>query len=62
MTVTDRNLIQEEIKKKLNSGNVCYHYSALWFLHLVDVGGLAKSLHMKAAYTSKTWQHFPTDT
>jgi hypothetical protein len=24
-TVTNQNLIQEEIKKRLNSGNVCYH-------------------------------------
>jgi hypothetical protein len=25
MTVTNQNLIQEEIKRRLNSGNVCYH-------------------------------------
>jgi hypothetical protein len=25
MTVTNQNLIQEEIKWKLNSGNACYH-------------------------------------
>jgi hypothetical protein len=25
MTVTNRNLIQEEIKRRLNSGNACYH-------------------------------------
>jgi hypothetical protein len=25
MTVTDQHLIQEEIKRRLNSGNVCYH-------------------------------------
>jgi hypothetical protein len=25
MTVTNQNLIQEEIKKRLNSGNACYH-------------------------------------
>jgi hypothetical protein len=25
MTVTNQNLIQEEIKMKLNSGNACYH-------------------------------------
>jgi hypothetical protein len=24
-TVTNQNLIQEEIKRKLNSGNACYH-------------------------------------
>jgi hypothetical protein len=24
-TATNRNLIQEEIKKRLNSGNACYH-------------------------------------
>jgi hypothetical protein len=25
MTVTNQNLIQEEIKKRLDSGNACYH-------------------------------------
>jgi hypothetical protein len=25
MTVTNQNLIQEKIKKRLNSGNACYH-------------------------------------
>jgi hypothetical protein len=25
-TVTNQNLIQEEIKRRLNSGNVCYHF------------------------------------
>jgi hypothetical protein len=25
MTVTNQNLIQEEVKRRLNSGNVCYH-------------------------------------
>jgi hypothetical protein len=25
MTVTDQFLIQEEIKRRLNSGNACYH-------------------------------------
>jgi hypothetical protein len=24
-TVTNKNLIQEEIKRRLNSGNACYH-------------------------------------
>jgi hypothetical protein len=24
-TVTDKNLVEEEIKKGLNSGNACYH-------------------------------------
>jgi hypothetical protein len=24
-TITNQNLIQEEIKKRLNSGNACYH-------------------------------------
>jgi hypothetical protein len=27
MTVTNQNLIQEEIKRRLNSGNACYHSS-----------------------------------
>jgi hypothetical protein len=25
MTVTSQNLIQEELKRRLNSGNACYH-------------------------------------
>jgi hypothetical protein len=25
MTITDTNLIQEEFKRRLNSGNACYH-------------------------------------
>jgi hypothetical protein len=25
MTVTDQNLTQEEIKRRVNSGNACYH-------------------------------------
>jgi hypothetical protein len=25
MSVTNQNLIQEEIKRRLNSGNACYH-------------------------------------
>jgi hypothetical protein len=25
MTITNQNLIQEEIKSRLNSGNACYH-------------------------------------
>jgi hypothetical protein len=25
MTVTNQNLVQEEIKRRLNSGNACYH-------------------------------------
>jgi hypothetical protein len=25
MTVTNQNLIHDEIKRKLNSGNACYH-------------------------------------
>jgi hypothetical protein len=24
-TITNQNLIQEEIKRRLNSGNACYH-------------------------------------
>jgi hypothetical protein len=24
-TITDQNIIQEEIKRRLNSGNACYH-------------------------------------
>jgi hypothetical protein len=30
MTVTNQNLIQEEIMRRLNSGNACYH--SVWIL------------------------------
>jgi hypothetical protein len=34
-TVTNQNLIQEEIKRKLYSGNACYHsVQNLFFSHL----------------------------
>jgi ribosomal protein S2 len=26
-TITNQNLVQEEIKMRLNSGNACYHHS-----------------------------------
>jgi hypothetical protein len=36
MTVTDQNLIQEEIEKSFNSGNACYHsVQNLLFSHLL---------------------------
>jgi hypothetical protein len=42
MTVTNQNLIQEETKRRLNSGNVCYHSCYLLSSHL-----LSKSLKMR---------------
>jgi hypothetical protein len=37
MTVTDQNLIQEEIKRRSNSGNACYHpVQNLSFSHLLS--------------------------
>jgi hypothetical protein len=35
MRVTNKNLIQEEIKRRVNSGNACYHsVQNLLFFHL----------------------------
>jgi hypothetical protein len=31
-TITNQNLIQEEIKRRLNSGNACYHFSSESFV------------------------------
>jgi hypothetical protein len=37
MTVTNKNLIQEEIKRRLISGNACYHsVQNLLYSHLVS--------------------------
>jgi hypothetical protein len=37
MSVANQNLIQEEIKKRLNLGNVCYHsVQKLSFSHLLS--------------------------
>jgi hypothetical protein len=36
-TVTDQNLIQEEIKSRLNSGNACYHSVHLLVLKNVKI-------------------------
>jgi hypothetical protein len=42
-TVTNQNLIQEEIKRRLNSGNACYHsVQNLFSSHL-----LSKSIKIK---------------
>jgi hypothetical protein len=36
ITVTDQNFILEEIKRRLNSGNACYHsVQNLWSSHLL---------------------------
>jgi hypothetical protein len=36
VTVTNQNLIQEELKKRLNSGNACYHsFKNLLLSHLL---------------------------
>jgi hypothetical protein len=43
MTVTNQNLIQEEIKRRLNSGNACYTY---------------KAFCMFAEWTSVTYHNF----
>jgi hypothetical protein len=42
MTITNENLIQEEIKRSLNSGNACFH-SVQNFCLLVCCGGRAPS-------------------
>jgi hypothetical protein len=42
MTVTNKNLIQEEIKRRLNSGNACYHSVQ----YLLSTHLLSKNLRM----------------
>jgi hypothetical protein len=43
MTVTNQNLIQEEIKRRLNSGNACYH--SVW--NLLSSRLLSKNLKIR---------------
>jgi hypothetical protein len=42
-TVTNQNLIQEEIKRRLNSGNACYHLVR----HLLSSQLLSKNLKIR---------------
>jgi hypothetical protein len=60
MTVTNQNLIQEEIKRKLNSGNACYHLVQ----NLLSACLLSKNLKIRICktiilpvvmYGSETW-------
>jgi hypothetical protein len=54
-TVTNQNLIQEEIKRRLNSGNACYHLVQ----NLLSSRQLSKNIKVKilhvALYGCKTW-------
>jgi hypothetical protein len=61
-TVTNQNLIQEEIKKRLNSGNACYHL----VLNLMLSWLLSKNLQIRiyktiilpvVLYGCETWFH-----
>jgi hypothetical protein len=49
MTITNQNLIQEEIKR-LNSGNACYH-SVQYLLSVVLYGCETWSLTLREEYT-----------
>jgi hypothetical protein len=42
-TVTNQNLIQEEIKRRLNSGSACYH----WAQNLLSSRLLSKNLKIR---------------
>jgi hypothetical protein len=60
MTVTKQNLIHEEIKRKLNSGNVCYHsVQNLLSSHLlsknITVRIYKTIIFPEALYGCKTW-------
>jgi hypothetical protein len=47
MTVTNQNVIQEEIKRRLNSGNACYHpVQNLWSSRL-----LSKNINIRICKT-----------
>jgi hypothetical protein len=51
-TVTNQNLIQEEIKKRLNSGNACYHSVQ----NLLSSFLLFKNVEIRMVlYGCKTW-------
>jgi hypothetical protein len=60
MTVTNQNLIQEEIKRRLNSGNACHHsVQNLLFSHLLSKNVeiiIYKSIILPVVlYGCKTW-------
>jgi hypothetical protein len=42
-TVTNQNLIQDEIKRRLNSGNACYH----WVQNLLSSRLLSKNVKVR---------------
>jgi hypothetical protein len=46
-TITNQNLIQEEIKKRLNSGNACYHSGQ----HLLSSHLLSKNINIRICKT-----------
>jgi hypothetical protein len=59
MTVTNQNLIQEEIKRRLNSGNACYHsVQKLLFSHLLSKKvkvRIYKTILPVVLYGCETW-------
>jgi hypothetical protein len=59
-TVTDQNLIQQEIKRRLNSGNACYHsVKSLLSSHLLSKNlknRIYKTITLPVAlYGGETW-------
>jgi hypothetical protein len=47
-TVTNQNLIQEKIKRRLNSGNACYH----WVQNLLSSRLLSKNVKVRIYKTN----------
>jgi hypothetical protein len=59
-TVTDQNLIQEEIKRRVNSGNACYHsvqdlLSSLLLSKIVKVRIYKTIILPVVVYGCETW-------
>jgi hypothetical protein len=60
-TTTNKNLIQEEIKRRLNSGNACYHsFQNLLFSHLLSKNLKIRIYHTRlilpvVLYRCETW-------
>jgi ribosomal protein S2 len=51
-TITNQNLIQEEIKRRLNSGNVCYHSVQ----NLLSSRLLSKNINIRIYKTLYGWE------
>jgi hypothetical protein len=59
MTVTDQNFIHEEIKSRLNVGNVCYHSAQNLLFFLLKIIILLREEHRLRMFENRIlWRIF----